>query len=79
MLKFGSFSAQELGPFHLPAVQKATAHGGSNEVAMILYVLEDSEHAKHPITIQMTAFVARALGVALTRAAMAADKAKGRS
>ena len=79
MLKFGSFSAPDTGLFHLPAAQDATAHGGSNEVEMTLYVLEDSEHKKHPIRIQMTALVARELGIALTSAATTADRAKGRA
>jgi hypothetical protein len=71
---------QGSGPHHLPLVQRATAHGGSNEVAMTLYaVVEDQGPNPIPIGIQMVAIVARELGMALMVAADEADRAKGRS
>ena len=52
---FSSFFAQGQEPFHLPSVQSATASGGSNEVEMVLSVLENSGRDQHGISVQMTA------------------------
>jgi len=75
---FSSFFAQGQEPFHLPSVQSATASGGSNEVEMVLSVLENSGRDQHGISVQMTADVARQLGLGLLAAADDADRAKGR-
>ena len=75
---FSSFFAQGQEPSHLPSVQSATASGGSNEVEMVLSVLENSGRDQHGISVQMTADVARQLGLGLLAAADDADRAKGR-
>jgi hypothetical protein len=64
-------------PFPLPRVQSATAQFSGETVEMTLFLLDDHQQMAS-VSVPMSIATAQTLALALSRAALEADRANGR-